>query len=138
MRSADIVATTTNTSTSLFRGEWLKAGCHINAVGSYTSLTREVDDELVKRSEILIDTQEALYVGDLSYLKENRDAMNCIGLIGDAIVGNISFGKLRDGTDGSIDCTFYKSVGTAIQDVVSAQYVYDNALKIGIGVKVEM
>eukprot|EP00970_Alexandrium_tamarense_P006402 scaffold1094_cov185-Alexandrium_tamarense.AAC.22 len=138
VRSADIVATTTNTSTSLFRGEWLKAGCHINAVGSYTSLTREVDDELVKRSEILIDTQEALDVGDLSYLKENRDAMNCIGLIGDAIVGNISFGKLRDGTDGSIDCTFYKSVGTAIQDVVSAQYVYDNALKIGIGVKVEM
>ncbi|KAL3764149.1 hypothetical protein ACHAWU_003961 [Discostella pseudostelligera] len=132
---ADVIATTTNTITPLFRGEWLKPGCHINGVGSYTSLMQEVDDASVKRCEVLVDTIEALDVGDLAFLKD--DDANFTGLIGDALIGRIKFGKRRE-VDHNIDCTFYKSVGTAIQDVFSAQCAVVNARKMNIGVDVQM
>jgi len=101
---------------------------------------KEVDDTLVQRCEVIIDTPEALDVGDLSWLKANMTKVpNYAGLIGDALSSNFDFGKLRDdpGTP-QIDCTFFKSCGTAIQDVVSAQYVSDQALAMKIGKNVEM
>lgn len=134
VQTADIIATTTNTCTPLFCGEWLKPGCHINGVGSYTKLMREVDDSAVHRSEVLIDTKEALEVGDLVSLQ----SPNLAGMIGDALARNVEFGRLRDDQSNSIDCTFFKSVGTAIQDVVSAHVAVQNATKDGIGQSVEM
>jgi ornithine cyclodeaminase len=136
VQNADIICTTTNTCTPLFRGELLKPGCHINGVGSYTPSMQEIDDATVQRSEILIDTIEALDVGDLSSLKNGNDELNCNvpGLIGDALVGNIKFCIRRDDRD----CTLYKSVGTAIMDVFAAQKAVQNAKLLNIGVKVDM
>jgi len=132
VNDADIICTTTNTGTPLFKGEFLKPGCHINGVGSYTPQMAEIDDVAVKRCEVLIDTKEALDVGDLTYLTEQ--SLNFCGLIGDALEKNIVFGKQRDDTD----CTFFKSVGTSIQDVISANVVVEYAIKNNIGTRVEM
>mmetsp|Transcript_28174 Transcript_28174/g.59499 ORF Transcript_28174/g.59499 Transcript_28174/m.59499 type:complete len:404 (-) Transcript_28174:384-1595(-) len=139
--NADVIATTTNTCTPLFDGEWLKPGCHINGVGSYTPLMQEVDEALVKRCEVLIDTKESLDVGDLSCLTVKGDAMpsNYVGLIGDALSGNITLGTQRDDkSNNKIDCTFFKSTGTAIQDVVSAHMVVEAAKREHIGTQVAM
>ena len=95
----------------------------------------EVDEASVKRAEVLIDTKEALEVGDLACLKS--DDTNFTGLIGDALIGRIEFGKRRE-VDSNIDCTFFKSVGTAIQDVFSAKCAVDNARRMKIGVDVPM
>lgn len=137
VQNADIICTTTNTCTPLFCGELLKPGCHINGVGSYTPSMQEIDDATVQRSEILIDTIEALDVGDLSSLKTGSDKLNSnvVGLIGDALVGNVKFGTR---VDDRIDCTFYKSVGTAIMDVFSAHVAVQNAKLLNVGVKVDM
>jgi len=132
VNDADIICTTTNTGTPLFKGEFLKPGCHINGVGSYTPQMAEIDDVAVKRCEVLIDTKEALHVGDLSCMTE--ESHNFCGLIGDALEGNIEFGKQRDDTD----CTVFKSVGTSIQDVISANVVVEHAIKNNIGTRVEM
>ena len=132
VNSADIICTTTNTGTPLFKGEWVRPGCHINGVGSYTPQMKEIDEIAVNRCEVLIDTKEALDVGDLSCLTE--ESHNFCGLIGDALKGNIKFGKQRDDTG----CTIFKSVGTSIQDVISANVVVEYALKNNIGTRVEM
>lgn len=137
VETADVIVTATNTCEPLFPGDWPKPGCHINGVGSYTPLMREIDDTLVTRSEVLIDTKEALDVGDLTALRNNDGTkkQNFTGLIGDALSSNIEFGKRRVN---NVDCTFFKSVGTAIQDVVTAQFVYDYATKEGIGTTIDM
>ena len=132
VNDADIMCTTTNTGTPLFKGEWIRPGCHINGVGSYTPQMAEIDENTVKRCEVLIDTKEALHVGDLSCLTE--ESHNFCGLIGDALEKNIVFGKQRDDTD----CTFFKSVGTSIQDVISANVVVEYAIKNNIGTRVQM
>lgn len=134
---ADVIVTATNTCEPLFRGEWPKHGCHIIGIGSYTPLMREIDDTLVKRCEVLIDTKEALEVGDLKSLRnaDGTTSQNFVGLIGDALVGNVKFGMQRSD---NVDCTFFKSVGTAIQDVVTAQFVFEYASKERIGTNLDM
>ena len=102
---------------------------------------REVDDALVQRSEVLIDTPEAIDVGDLSWLKSKKDkVLNNTGLIGDALTDDsFKFGKLRDDPNmPHIECTFFKSCGTVIQDGISAQYVSNLALTKGIGKNVQI
>ena len=137
--NADVIVTATNTCTPLFDGKLVKPGCHINGVGSFTPQMKEIDDALVQRCEVLIDTPEAIDVGDLSWLKDNLTVPNNTGMIGDALSGNFEFGKLKnDNNAPQIDCTFFKSCGTAIQDVVSAQYVSNLALKKSIGQSIEM
>jgi len=63
--------------------------------------------------------------------------MNCspilLILIGDGNVGSI----VRRRMDDHIDCTFYKSVGTAIMDVFSAHVSVQNAKLLNVGVKVD-
>eukprot|EP00957_Ditylum_brightwellii_P114458 8726861-Ditylum_brightwellii.AAC.1 len=47
--TADVICTTTNSTAPLFRGEWVKPGCHINCIGGYTPFMKEVDGTLVNR-----------------------------------------------------------------------------------------
>lgn len=137
---ADVIVTATNTAKPLFRGEWLKPGCHINGVGSYTSSMQEVDETLVNRCQVLVDTKEALSVGDLKHLNVNMTDgtldKNFAGLLGDAIAGNLSVRHANDGYN--TDCTFFKSVGTAIQDVITAHEVLKMSNQLGIGRDVDM
>ena len=39
---------------------------------------------------------------------------------------------------GMMDYTFYKSVGTAIQDILTARMVVQRARELGVGIEVEM
>lgn len=67
LKDTDIICLTTNAPAPQFNGQYLKKGCHINGVGSYTPDTREVDTVTMQRCnrEIIIDTPSALEVGDI-------------------------------------------------------------------------
>lgn len=52
VREADIICTTTNSSAPLFDGVWMRAGCHINAIGSYTPEMQEIDESSVCRCRV--------------------------------------------------------------------------------------
>lgn len=150
--SADIICTTTNTTTPLFDGSWVKPGCHLNGVGSYTANMEEISSEFVStRCQVVIDTPEAINVGDLKGISDESE--NYAGLLGDVLAGSAhltNHGKRKraNGTGGdsggdmnnnsSYDCTMFKSVGTAIQDVITAHEVYQEATRRGVGMEVEM
>jgi ornithine cyclodeaminase len=57
--AADIVCTATLTKEPLVRGEWLRAGAHVDCVGAYLPDHREIDDEAVRRAEIFVDSRLA-------------------------------------------------------------------------------
>ena len=154
--SADIICTTTNTTTPLFSGSWVKPGCHLNGVGSYTANMEEISSEFVStRCQVVIDTPEAINVGDLKGISDKSE--NYVGLLGDVLAGNALLTnhwkrKRANGTGGGsggnnnnnnnnsyvYDCTMFKSVGTAIQDVITAHEVYQEAIRRGVGMEVEM
>ena len=134
LKEADVICTTTNASTPLFPSEWVKTGCHVNGVGSYTAEMEEIDSNFSStRCQVVVDTQEAINVGDLKSL--SFSSSNFVGLLGDVISGNA---HIRPCSEEGPDCTFFKSVGTAIQDVITAHAVMETALARGIGTEFEM
>jgi len=131
--NADIIVTATNTAFPLFDWSWVNSNCHINGIGSYMSSSEEVDSVFVRDHCITVaDTIEALDVGDLKLLDGSSE--NFAGLLGDLLNGSVTLG------DSAISNkrTFFKSVGTCVQDIFTADDVIKNAKILGIGTEVEM
>lgn len=120
-READIVCCATTSTEPLVRGAWLAPGAHLDLVGGFKPDMREVDDDAVARSRIVVDT----YAGAL---KEAGDLVQPLqrGVITREHVGAELAELLRGlhpGRLGLSDITLFKSVGTAVEDLAAAQLV---------------
>jgi ornithine cyclodeaminase/alanine dehydrogenase-like protein (mu-crystallin family) len=133
LQTASCVVTATNTTVPLFDGALLPSGCHINGIGSYTADMQEISARTVDRCRVWIDTPEAREVGDLKHLSIHHP----VQLLGDLLL-TPDVDKSVDTLGGVLDCTFYKAVGTAIQDVMTADVVVKRARELGIGVEIDM
>ena len=67
VNQADIISVATLSPLPLIEGKWLKAGQHLDLVGSYRPDMREADDKCLIRSSIYIDSESAMKEsGDLA------------------------------------------------------------------------
>ena len=121
---SDIVSAATLTTTPLIFGKWLKPGTHVDTVGAFTPSMRETDDELVKLASIFCDTRTGA-------LKEGGDLAIPIsqGVISpDDVVADLH--DLTRGTHAgrtsSDEITYFKSVGTALEDLAGAITVWQS------------
>ena len=116
VRGADVVVTATNSKMSILHGEWLKPGCHVNAVGACRPDWRELDDEAM-RNVIFVDSREAA-------MKESGDIIlsgaNVYAELGEAFAGKVP--TRASGT------TIFKSLGMAVEDIAAALLVYRAAM----------
>lgn len=119
---ADIVSSITMSRTPLIRGEWLKPGCHVDLIGGFTPEMREADDSAITRARLFVDTREgALHeAGDLA------DPLGR-GLISEADIAadlaDLCAGRHK-GRQGADEITLFKSVGTALEDLVAAAFLH--------------
>jgi len=136
IRGSDIVICASTARTPVFKGEWLEPGMHINATGSHTPDTRELDTATIKRSKVVVDSREAA-------LKEAGDLLIPIGekSISSqhiwAELGEIILGK-KEGRTSSQEITLFKSVGLALQDVSTAAVAYRKAIEQRKGIEVAL
>lgn len=117
VRGADVVVTATTSQTPVLRGEWLSPGAHINAVGAPRPDWRELDDEVLRRARVYVDSREAA-------LKESGDVIaagKIDGELGEVVAGTVP------GRNSADDVTLFKSLGMAVEDVASAVLVYGKA-----------
>jgi ornithine cyclodeaminase/alanine dehydrogenase len=121
-RQSDVICTCTTAHEPLFDGNWLSPGTHLNLVGAFQPETREVDDVTVKRACVVVDTYDGA-------LQEAADLLVPIknGTIDRShIVADLheitSAKKVARTTAESI--TLFKSVGCALEDLVTAQLIY--------------
>jgi ornithine cyclodeaminase/alanine dehydrogenase-like protein (mu-crystallin family) len=118
-----IIMTATTSASPVFPGKKLRPGTHVGAVGSYKPHVREIDDDAIQQMHIFVDRR-------IDALEEAGDLIIPIksGLITEnAIKGELS-GLVSGKTAGrscSEDITFFKSVGLAIEDIITARHVYD-------------
>jgi ornithine cyclodeaminase len=120
--AADLVCTCTTSAVSVFRGEDLAAGAHVNAIGASLPHQRELDTEAIRRAKVVVETRREA-------LAEAGDLLIPIG------EGVIDAGHIRaDLTDlarGAVlrtdpsDITVFKSVGMAYEDLVVARAALD-------------
>ncbi|KAL6076884.1 Ornithine cyclodeaminase [Balamuthia mandrillaris] len=134
VREADIIVAATNSSTPLFRGELLKEGAHINAIGSYMPSMQELDEETVKRAKVVADDRGAVLAeaGDV-IVPIQRGLIteeHVLGALGAALAGDI---QVRTSEK---DITLFKSVGSASQDIAVAQAALKAAQSKGLGQRI--
>jgi len=136
VRDADLLVTGSTAKEPILKSEWLKAGVHINAVGSHRPDYREIDGATIARAKVVVDSREAIMAecGDLLLaIKEKAISEDHIyGEIGEILAGT------KPGRDRASEVTLYKSVGIAIQDVATANLIYRKALERGMGTHVEI
>lgn len=117
VRDADVVVTATSAREPILKGEWLKPGAHVNAVGASRPDWRELDDAAM-RKVVIVD----------SYEGARNEA-------GDVILSGATpfaeLGEILNGTKRveSSETTIFKSLGMAVEDVAAAKLVYDAANK---------
>ena len=113
VRGADVVVTVTSSQTPVLKGEWLKRGCHVNAVGACRPDWRELDDDAMRDSVLLVDSREAA-------MKESGDVIlsgaKIYAEIGEAFAGKVP--------PRASETTIFKSLGMAVEDIASALLVY--------------
>lgn len=122
---SDVICTCTTAHEPLFDGNWLRPGTHLNLVGAFQPETREVDDITVKRASVVVDTYEGA-------LKEAGDLLIPIkkGIIGRShIIADLhEIASNKKAARASADSiTLFKSVGCALEDLVTAQLVYHHS-----------
>jgi len=134
LREADIICTATSSAEPVFADKDVKAGAHINAIGSYKPRKREVPGATVIRARVFVDQIEAC-------LEEAGDIIIPLGegLIKTdhilAEMGEILSGE-KAGRTSAEEITFFKSVGNAVQDLVSAAKILETAREMSLGVEV--
>ncbi len=135
-RDRDVVITATTSAEPVLQGAWLSPGTHINAVGSNQLSRREVDDETIKRSNlIVVDSIEQAKgeAGDLLAPYERRVfRWEQVVELADIVEGS------RTGRTDEGQITFFKSLGLAFEDVAVATLVYRKAQAQGLGTDVPL
>jgi ornithine cyclodeaminase len=133
---ADVITAVTTSKTPVFDGAMVGSGAHVNGVGSFLPDSRELDERLLNRARVFVDNREAVMAeaGDFLIPAASGDYDMCkiAGEIGDVLAG-----KIR-GRSSDDEITVLKTVGFAVLDVVSAHRIYENAVRRGMGVEVEI
>jgi ornithine cyclodeaminase len=125
VRESDVLCTCTTSRTALFDGRWLHPGTHLNLVGAFQPDTREVDDETVKRSRVVVDTYAGALAeaGDL-LVPLGKGTISRAHIIAD--LHEIASCK-KQGRTRLEDNTLFKSVGCALEDLLTAELIYQRA-----------
>jgi ornithine cyclodeaminase/alanine dehydrogenase-like protein (mu-crystallin family) len=114
VRGADVIVVATMSRVPVLMGAWLSPGVHINAVGAVRPDWRELDDEVLARARVFVESREAAS-------RESGDVIASRGIV--AEIGELVAGTAR-GRDSADEITLFKSVGVAVEDVATASLVY--------------
>jgi len=131
VRGAHIVNVITKSAEPVLRGAWLDRGQHVNAAGSNALSRRELDDEAVKKCDVItVDSRgtASRECGDLlpSVEKGWRHWDSLVEM------GDIIAGKER-GRSSPGEITLYESHGMGIQDLWVGARMLELARERGVG-----
>jgi ornithine cyclodeaminase/alanine dehydrogenase-like protein (mu-crystallin family) len=125
VREADIICTATTSTHPVFDGKLVRAGTHINAVGSYLPEMQEVDEITLQRSLITVDSRESVLAeaGEILIAIANGSLTESAihAELGEIITGT------RAGRSSDDQITYFKSCGVAVQDAAAAHVALRNA-----------
>lgn len=132
IRDADVITTATTARHPVFDANFLKPGVHINGIGGYMPEIQEIPTEAVQKADkILMDTREGVLeeAGDLLIpIQEGKLSLSDL----DGELGEVILNKIK-GRETDEEITFFKAVGSAVFDVVTAQMIYEKAVAAKVG-----
>ncbi len=118
VRCCDVLMTTTLSREPIVRGEWLRKGQHITAVGADDATKCELDLATLRRSRVVVDSLESTADnGDVGRaIRSGQYALDDVsGELGEVLAGS------KPGRISDLDITIAKLVGIGAQDLVAAE-----------------
>lgn len=135
VREADIVCTVSRTREPIVKASYIRPGTHINAVGTCSPVSREVDSDLVAASRLYVDQVEACMAESGEYLiplKEGKiTESHIVGSIGGVVNRKVPARQNEE------EITLFDSLGLAVEDLICAEYLYrkcENGEELGEGI----
>jgi len=136
IEDADIVITATTSPEPVLPGDWLKSGCHINAIGSNWANRRELDLATLQRSSVIVtDSQEQARAEAGDFIIPANAGLFDWSRVSD-LANVVAHHAPR--RELSSDITLYKGVGIALEDVATAAHVYTLAREQGAGEEINL
>jgi len=130
VRQSDLLVTATTSHTPLFKGELVKNGSHVNAIGAAEPDAREVDTSLVKRSILIVDSREqaiSTYGDIIVPIREKAiEDTHIRAELGELVAEKRSISR------GTNDITLFKSGGLAVLDAMAADYIMSQIERKGL------
>lgn len=123
VKGADIICTATASTAPLIRGAWLSPGAHVDCVGGYRPDMREVDDAVLSRARIFVDTRP----GALSEAGDIMEPLEAGVITVEDIAADLyelARGE-RAGRRYHDQITLFKSVGVALEDLATATLAFE-------------
>lgn len=135
-RAADVVITATPSYKAIVMADWIKAGTHINAIGTDTRGKQELDPQVFAMAgKIVVDNaDQCLYLGECQHAFDqgiiSRETLH-------AEIGEIITGR-KAGRQNAAEITVFDTSGVAVQDLATAGLAVERALAKGVGASVEV
>ena len=122
-RQADIISCCTLSRAPLIRGDWVRAGTHVDLIGAFKPDMRETDSALIGKASVFGDTREGV-------LSEGGDIVQAIreGAITASDIKADLHALARGehpGRRSAEEITVFKSVGAALEDLAAAILLYE-------------
>jgi ornithine cyclodeaminase len=131
VRDADLIVTATSAHEPVLNRDWISAGAHINAIGTHSPQSREIDTATMAAARIFTDRRESLLNEAGDYLLAAKEGAvgpdSIVAEIGELVIG------AKKGRTSASEITLFKSLGLAIEDVVCAEYLFRKAQAEGAG-----
>ena len=117
---ADIVSCATLAREPIVHGKWLRAGSHLDLIGSFAPTMREADDDCFAGATVVVDSDDApTKSGDLI----GPIARGVVDAGAIATLAELARGRRR-GRSADVERTVFKSVGSALEDLAAAMLVH--------------
>jgi len=137
VRGMDVILTATNSLTPIFPEDWVEAGTHVSSMGKPTELSRALH---LKASRIVVGSQEqernyndrsaALPLVELT--AEGKLSWSRIPELGELVTG------LAPGRESRDEINIFRESQGGYGDMALAAWLYEEALKRGLGKKMEL
>jgi ornithine cyclodeaminase len=135
VRGADLIVTATSANEPVVERDWIADGAHINAIGTHSPLSREIDSETMAAARIFADRRESVLNEAGDYLLAAQEGAvtpeSIVAEVGELII------KTKEGRISPKEITLFKSLGLAIEDVACAEYLFRKAKIENVGSWVE-
>jgi len=135
VRDADMIVTATSSLEPVISKDWISPGAHINAIGTHSPNSREIDGATMAAARIFTDRRESALNEAGDYLLAAKEGLvtpaSILAEIGELLIGT------KPGRTSRTEITLFKSLGLAIEDVVSADYLYQKAKSQNAGTWVD-
>lgn len=133
--NADIVVTATNTREPVIKREWISAGAHLNAIGTFSPKAREIDSATMAAAVLFTDRRESLFNEAGDYLLAAADGVISEDSLA-AELGEVLIDK-HPGRTSRDEITLFKSLGLAMEDLASVAFIYQVAQERAVGTWVD-